>query len=209
MAIESYIKQVDDHFNQGYLIDLLGDREIAGGICRMLSVQWVIECLKPHAPAPDVCLREMKSHGPVYFKQIGQSQKAYAKDFSDAELGNFGSMHEVLSLASAGTRSIIAATQSSESAVSAATMSDALTYATGVSTTTPRGCLISLKMRNAGHCIAAFEEPAVNGSKWYLFDPNFGVMTVDVSAGEDFSALLTDVWNAYAGMVIARAFPVQ
>jgi len=209
MSIESYIRRVDDRFSQGYLLDLLGDPEIAGGICRMLSVQWVIECLKPNAPSPEDCLNLMKSYGPVYFKQIGQAQKAYQQDFSDAELGNFGSMTKVLRLASNGACDLIAATQSSEMAMAANQMSAALSYATGVSTAHPRGCLISLKMQNGGHCIAAFEHQAVNGSTWYLFDPNFGVMIADVSAGENFSALLTDIWNAYPGMNFARAFPLK
>lgn len=208
MPISDYIKRVDDRFSQGYLLDLLGDADIAGGICRMLAVQWVCECLKNGAGTPDDVLNQMKANGPVYFKQIGQNQKAYARDFSDAVLGNFGSMRTVLQLASAGTRDVLQATQSDETAVSGAGMSSALTYATGVSTTNPRGTLISLKMHGGGHCIAAFEYQAVNGSKWYVFDPNFGVMTVDVSAGEDLSALLADIWNAYPGMIFARAFPV-
>ena len=214
MAIENYIKLVDDRFNQSYLLDLLRDAkvkdydQIAGGICRMLSVTWVVECLKAGAGTPDVVLRQMKANGPVYFQQIARNQQAYQNYFGDAELGNFGSMRTVLQLASANTRDVLQATQSSEMAVSAAEMPTALAYATGISSTTPHGTLISLRMTGGGHCIAAFEYQAVNGSTWYVFDPNYGVMQVDVSAGENLGGLLTDIWNAYAGMSMARAFPV-
>jgi hypothetical protein len=196
MAIVNYLDPMD-RFSQGNVLSMVGDAETAGGICRMLSIYWVIECLKPGAGTPSESLHKMKSYGPFYFKQIAQAQKAYAANFNGALLGWFGSVRQCLKYGSGQTQDMIVTSFAEQYATTASKLADRIAWATETSTTTPPACLISFSCSAGNHCIAGIETSDMMGSTWHVFDPNYGVMIVEIGAGESLGNLISDLWTAY------------
>jgi len=197
MAIETYIDPMDQ-FNQGNIISMIGDKNLAGGICRMLSVFWVIESTKNNASTPNVVLHEMTAKGPIYFKQIGQNFKAYADRF--VKDGWIGSIIDCLSLGSAQRITGLVTDRLAQFSTTSANATTKATQALAQSTTTPRSCMISFRCPLGGHSIAAIEDPSLLGSTFYIFDPNYGVMTIDTSpfgANGSLQAAIGDLWTAY------------
>ncbi len=197
-----------DRFDQSLLLDMIGDKEVAGGICRMLSITWVIECLKPGAGNPAATLHAMKSYGPPYFKQIAQSQKAYAAQFNAALDGWVGSVQQCLKYGSGQTRDLIVTSVPEQSATAAPALATRMDWASGRSTTAPRACIISFSCGLGSHCIAGIEQGhGTPASTWYVFDPNYGVMTVIAANGQTLPNLVGDIWAAY-GITGSRTAPV-
>lgn len=207
MAINDYIDPMD-RFSQGAIIDWVGDKEVAGGICRMLSIYWLIDCLKVGAKTPQETLHQMKANGKTYFQQIANAQKAYAKYYNAKLEGWVGSIHDCLSLASSKARDIVITSFNERTATTSQRMVDTFAWAADASSTTPKACIISFSCSLGNHCIAALEHQQTNGSIWYIFDPNYGVMVVDVSAGMSLASALDDIWNAY-NITAAFTAPVK
>lgn len=203
MAINDYIDPMD-RFSQGAVIDYIGDKETAGGICRMLSLYWVIECTNGSGRSPAEALHAMKANGPIYFKQIGQSQKAYAK-CSNAELkGWVGSVRECLQLASKKQRDVIVTSVDEQCSTTAADLATSISGATNHSTTLPKSCIVSISTPAGNHCIAVLVDPA---GHWFIFDPNYGVLAAR-NPGQTLAHAVSDLWNGYR-IEVSMVTPVK
>jgi Yersinia/Haemophilus virulence surface antigen len=187
----------NDRFSQDYILDLIKDKEVSEGICRALALFWLVDCVKVNAKAPNECLYEMKKNGQSYFKQLGNAQKTYQNYLSNKELGNFGSMLKMIGLASKQALSIVATSLQDQGAMTASELADAVANASAKSRTVPRSVLIRFSMKDGGHCIASIEQQSVFGSKWYIFDPNFGVLIVD-STQHRLKDVLGILWKHYS-----------
>lgn len=132
-----------------------------------------------------------------------RAHKTYKLTFNAALLGWFGSVQQCLKYGSAKTRDLIVTSSVMQTASTAARLTERMVWATDESTTTPPACLITLSCPAGNHCIAAIEEAGT----WSVFDPNYGVMIVDIGAGQALGNLMADIWSAYR-ITIASAAPV-
>lgn len=189
MAINDYVDPMD-RGSQKLILDYVGNEQTAKGICRMLSVNWVIDCAQPNASAPNVIWHEMKAKGPVYFKQVGQQQIGYSEHLNDD--GWYQSMVDCVELGSRKARHVKSMAPNDRS-TSAAGLANQIAGALAASTTTPHLCLIRFNCAGGGHCIGA----ADSGGKTYIFDPNFGVMIVDPAKHQTLGAAVQDLFAAY------------
>lgn len=205
MAIDDYVNPMD-RGDQGLIMDYAGDAETQRGICRMLSINWIIDCATPGAPLPNQVWHAMKAKGPVYFKQIGQQQKGYSTYFSNSsQASQFDSVRDCIQLASRNGRNV-AHNAPNETATTAANFAGCVTSALGVSTTAPHLAVIRFNVNNgngAGHCIAAAR---AGGFDW-IFDPNYGVMKVDPGKGQTMAGAIGEIFTAYT-LNRAYVFPV-
>lgn len=179
-----------DRGAQGLIIDYLNNPKIAGGICLMLSINWIIESI---ASGPAVAWQTMKSHGPVYFKQIGQQQQGYSQDITKLNHGNVSAtVKDCVQLASRNARDILRNIDA-PSPTSANILAAAVGQALGASTTVPPSTLIAFWFKEGGgHAVAASHKDGLT----YLYDPNFGVFKVDPKTGS-IDDLVTKLVAAY------------
>lgn len=189
MAINDYIDPMD-RGSQGLILEYVGNKDTAGGICRMLSINWVIECAKDSSKLPNAIWHVMKSYGPVYFKQIGQQQIGYSNLLNGN--GWYQSMVDCLELGSRNARHVVSLAPN-DSAGTAADMATRITAGIAASTTTPKLALIRFTCAGGAHCIGA----ASTGGKTYIFDPNFGVLIVDPAKNHTLAAVTQDLFAAY------------
>jgi hypothetical protein len=206
MSIEDYVDPMD-RCDQGLIIDLVGDKEVSKGICRMLSINWLVECTKANASQPNVVWHEMKANGPVYFKQIANQQKAYAEFFNAKLEGWIGSVWDCISLASYKRLKSVVTSVPDQIARRPDEMTESLCRAMNSSTTNPLSCIISFSCPVGNHCIAAIEHPSVMGSTWYIFDPNYGVLIIDISKGQSLGDAVSDLFDAYA-IEVSKVAPI-
>lgn len=202
----------NDRFNQTYVIEWIKDEDVAAGMCRSLAMFWMIRCLEGKR-APNICLREMKQEGKSYFQLLANAQKNYADLLSNEKFGSYGSMVKVLQLASKDEFSIKASSLQEQGATTLGDFVDVIGEQSERTNTTPRAVLISLKMKGAAHAIAIVEETTDLGSRWHIFDPNFGVLQVDASleGGQKLEDALKILWNHYdkaVGMKAALVYAV-
>ncbi len=161
-----------DRGAQGLILDFLGNAEIAKGICLMLSINWAIESI---GSGPATAWQTMKSHGPVYFKQIGQQQQGYQRDILPENTAK-GAVRDCLQLGSRNARDVISTIDATTAEAFAAAVGKGL----GSSTTIPPVILIAFFFtEGGGHAVAASHKDGIT----YLYDPNFGVFKVDPKTG--------------------------
>lgn len=207
MAISDYISP-ENRFSQGDIISLIGDKSLAGGICRMLSTQWVVQCTEKSAPSPDSVLNIMRNMGTVYFKQIGQNFKAYADVY--VKDGWIGSIIDCLRLSSRQRLDGLVTAKNLQLGTDVDALLRNIHWACELSTTEPNSAMISFSCPAGNHSIAIAEEQSDMGSTYYVFDPNFGILKIDSSLfgpGQTLKQAIAEIWNYY-NIKTARVSPV-
>ncbi|MFN4275881.1 MAG: YopT-type cysteine protease domain-containing protein [Ferrovibrio sp.] len=189
MAINDYVNPMD-RGSQGLILDYVGNEQTAGGICRMLSINWIIECAQPGAPAPNEVWHAMKAKGPIYFKQIGQQQIGYVTILNGD--GWYQSVVDCLELGSRKARHAKSLAPN-DSATDAATLANRIAAGLAASTTKPPLVVIRFTCTGGAHCIAA---ASYNG-KTYIFDPNFGVLIIDPTKHQLLGDAMQDLFTFY------------
>jgi hypothetical protein len=179
-----------DRGAQGLILDYLDNPRIASGICLMLSINWIIESI---ASGPATAWQTMKSHGPIYFKQIGQQQQGYKNDITKLNHGDAkGTVTDCIKLASRDARDVQKAIDV-DSPTDANFLAAAVGQGLANGTTTPPSALIVFWFKEGGgHAVAA----SLKNGLTYLYDPNFGVFKVDPKSGS-IDALVGKLFAAY------------
>lgn len=191
-----------DRGAQGLIIDYLGNPKIAGGICLMLSINWIIESVGTAGPA--AAWQTMKSHGPVYFKQIGQQQQGYQNDITKLTGGGAkATVRECVQLASRNARDVARTIDAGDVNAYAAAVGQGLA---GSSTVPPTSLLLFWFAEGGGHAVAAAHKDGLT----YLYDPNFGVLKVDPKTGS-IDDLITKLFAAYKhfNLTLSTGFVAQ
>jgi hypothetical protein len=193
---------------QSDILAVVGNQENAGGMCMMLSINWIINLTKPGANAPNAVWRDMRDQiqskgGQAYLKQIGQQQVGYTTHFGPKQKMSWAqSAGELVPLATYSK--LKTATLSPNGFVSAPDMGTRVAAGLGVSTTLPKTVLIIFAFQTYAHAIAA----TVAGTKTYVFDPNFGVLIADTAQNQTAAAALTAIHDRY-GISDGIVIPVQ
>ena len=196
MPVESYIRR-QDKCDQSFLVSLVGQLgvpEVFDGMCLMLTINWLIRCTTPAGPSSDLVWRNMKAEGASYFQQIASQQRGYSQNLAKKEPFQ-DSVENCLSFASSSRLRL--GPKSSQAYTNAYLLTDNMALAFRSSNTSPPSCIIMFKWPSGYHCIGAVEDMNARGCTWYIFDPNFGVLTVDISVGQPLISAVQDLFTKY------------
>jgi hypothetical protein len=146
-----YLENVEDGTGQGNFLNELGNDETRGGICLHIAITWLRLCTQKAATPPNSIWREMKS--PVVIKQIANNQLAYITH-------NYSIEDNVRLVTSSNLAATFVATFDNVEELKIMPFSPKRLYV--------------ICFKTASHALASI---TVN-NKFYLLDPNVGVMTV-------------------------------
>jgi hypothetical protein len=173
-----YFECVEDGTTQGDFLKEFGNDETQGGICLHLAITWLSLHKKDAASKlPNEIWREMKN--PITIKQIANNHRAYKQQ--SHSIGNNVKFYKNLE---------------------AEKFSDFNNVNELKETSVALKNLYVIYFKNAGHALASI----IVNDKFYLFDPNIGVMTVNVANKDE---LLEKIYFFYKDILRGEVYVIQ
>ncbi len=192
MSLIDYLDPMDRGGAQGQILDFLGIKEVSGGICLTLSLNWALMCLELESKLPNEVWHQMKANGPVWFKQIARNHQAYGADLAK---GAFDShVDKYLRLASKQAHCTIVGAGEVYKYRDSGGMAARVLTALMDSNVDPQACIIAFSITHGGgHAVGLVKKKDIS----YLYDPNFGVFKAKSKPADHLPDLLDDFFDRY------------
>lgn len=211
ITYEEFVEKHKTEFHQGIVIGEIlerlneaGDKDyenlyeisIDGGICYMLSMEWLRLVINEDLSWKTVFVdKEMTLAELAYFKQIANNFFAYFND--TVKLDNrLCNDKDWVELCTKGKATIV---QAARKAKSYEELADALTDAKKYMTIRLRGVeKVEKQEKPWGHRVSAYLE---SSNVLYFFDPNIGTIQIAASSPEDLKTktkeVMRRIWSGY------------